>query len=81
MLEQVHLAQFLEFSDWEAMGSTAGWSFVGHAVRMGSSVRVSFVSVNVFHLCSYSHNNRLDYVGLYLLSIVVLRSNNGFNMA
>ncbi|KIK58189.1 hypothetical protein GYMLUDRAFT_45397 [Collybiopsis luxurians FD-317 M1] len=34
----VHLAQFLEFSDWEAMGSTAGWSFVGHAVRMGSSI-------------------------------------------
>ncbi|KAJ4470836.1 fungal-specific transcription factor domain-containing protein [Lentinula aciculospora] len=34
----IHVAQFLEFSDWEAMGSTAGWAYVGHAVRMGTSI-------------------------------------------
>ncbi|KAJ3984929.1 fungal-specific transcription factor domain-containing protein [Lentinula detonsa] len=34
----IHMAQFLEFSDWEAMGSTAGWAYVGHAVRMGTSI-------------------------------------------
>ncbi|KAE9397439.1 hypothetical protein BT96DRAFT_957908 [Gymnopus androsaceus JB14] len=30
----------LEFSDWEAMGSAASWMFVGHAVRMGSSMEL-----------------------------------------
>ncbi|KAF9071992.1 hypothetical protein BDP27DRAFT_1321271 [Rhodocollybia butyracea] len=35
----VHAAQFLEFSDWEAMGSAAGWAYVGNAVRMSTSVR------------------------------------------
>ncbi|GAW04046.1 hypothetical protein LENED_005812 [Lentinula edodes] len=34
----LHIAQFLEFSDWEAMGSTAGWAYIGHVVRMGTSI-------------------------------------------
>ncbi|KAJ3763088.1 fungal-specific transcription factor domain-containing protein [Lentinula raphanica] len=34
----IHIAQYLEFNDWEALGSTAGWAYVGHAVRMGTSI-------------------------------------------
>ncbi|KAF5384815.1 hypothetical protein D9615_000960 [Tricholomella constricta] len=33
----IHLAQYLDFSDWDSMGSSISWLFVGHAVRLGHS--------------------------------------------
>lgn len=35
---QIHFAQYLEYSDWDSMGSNASWMYIGHAVRLGHSV-------------------------------------------
>ncbi|KAF9461945.1 fungal-specific transcription factor domain-containing protein [Collybia nuda] len=34
----IHLAQYLEFSDWDSMGSNTAWAHIGHAVRLGHSI-------------------------------------------
>ncbi|KAF5387497.1 hypothetical protein D9757_006516 [Collybiopsis confluens] len=83
----VHLAQFLEFSDWEAMGSTAGWSYVGHAVRMGSSVRVSQIQRIIIHSADVlpflspttttTSNNRSDYTSTALAGNFQMNSSRG----
>ncbi|KIJ93761.1 hypothetical protein K443DRAFT_643750 [Laccaria amethystina LaAM-08-1] len=34
----IHMAQFLDFSDWESGGSDSAWMHIGHAVRLGYGV-------------------------------------------
>lgn len=34
----IHMAQFLDFSDWESGGSDSAWMHTGHAVRLGYGI-------------------------------------------
>ncbi|THU97411.1 hypothetical protein K435DRAFT_828690 [Dendrothele bispora CBS 962.96] len=34
----IHMSQYLEFSDWEALGSSSAWWFVGFSLRLATSL-------------------------------------------
>lgn len=34
----IHMAQYLDLSEWEPSGSTAVWLYIGHATRLGLSI-------------------------------------------
>ncbi|KAH0591557.1 hypothetical protein H2248_001613 [Termitomyces sp. 'cryptogamus'] len=42
---RIHVVQYLEFSDWESVGSHETWMYIGHAVRLAQSAGLHLNSV------------------------------------
>lgn len=43
----IHMTQYSQLSDWEAIGSNTAWTYVGAAIRIGLSVRFANSVVEV----------------------------------
>lgn len=68
---QIHMAEYLELSDWESSGSEFAWLVLGHAVRLGHSVGIA--QQWWLETTSDNMNCRLDCVSSHLIFMVMRR--------